>query len=110
LHPSGQPVPGRPDEEVPNRPDHQQQAEGVAHESRDADHHSADEDDQSVEQLPGGYLAPRQPLLGVGQDPDADATDYHGPERADDDQDRDRPDEADLFGHHNECSDLCGNN
>jgi len=109
LESPGQPVAEQPDHEVAHRTDHEQQTECIANEPRYEDHHSADEHEQPVEQLPGRHLSPFQPLPGVSQDPEPDSPDDEGAEGAHDDQERQRPEKADLPGHDPESSDLGGN-
>jgi hypothetical protein len=109
LESPGQPVAEQPDHEVAHRTDHEQQTECIANEPRYEDHHSADEHEQPVEQLPGRHLSPFQPLPGVSQDPEPDSPDDEGTERAHDDQERQGPEKADLPGYYPESSDLGGN-
>jgi hypothetical protein len=101
-------VAGDVDDEVAHGADHEQQTDGIANEPWHADQYPADEDDQSVEQIPGGQLSGCQPLLGAGQHSNADAPDDKGPKRAHDDQERQCPKEADLVGNDHERGDLGG--
>ena len=98
---------GRPNDQAPQRANHEKQTEDIADESRYTNHYSAHEDNQSIEQLQGGHLSACQPLPGVGEYAKADAPDDKGSERAHDDQDHQRPEEADLLGHDHERGDFC---
>ena len=109
LDPSCQPATGGSNGEVTKGTDHKQQTKSVAYESRHTNHRSAQEDDQAVEQLPSGQFASSQLLLGATDDANADPSDDKGPQRADDDEDRKGPEEANLSGHDGERNDLCGN-
>ena len=97
-----------PDNEVAHRADHEQQPERVAYEPRHAYKGPADEHDKPIEQVSSGKLPACKPLLGTDQDPHPDMADDEGPERAHHDQEQQRPQEADLLGHHDERSDLSG--
>ncbi len=105
----GQAVAGCSDDEVTDRADHQEQTEGIAHEPRHADHHSANENDQSVEQLASGHLPACQPFPRVAEHANAHTADDKRPERAEDHKDRQCPQEADLLGYHDEGDDLRSN-
>ncbi len=106
LNAPGEPVAGRADDEVAHRADHEEQAEGVSDEPWHADQCPAYEDDQPVEKLPGRHLPATQPLLGVRKHTQADLPDDEGAESADDDEKRERPEEADLVGNEHEDDDL----
>jgi hypothetical protein len=108
LYAPGEPVADHADENVAHRADHEEQPEGVADEPRYADHDPAYEDDKPVEELPGGYLPPAQPLLGVRQHTQTDPPHDEGPEGADDDKEQERPEEADGVGDGHEGDDLGG--
>jgi hypothetical protein len=107
LHPSGDTSSGGADDEMAHRADHQQQAQRVADEPRNADQDSGGEDDQSVEQLPRRHLATTESLLGMYEHSESDAFDYEGSEGADTDQDDQGPEEANLVGNSDERGDLC---
>ena len=102
LNPTGDPAATHPDDQAADRPDHQQQAEGIADETGDTDQYPADQDHQSVEQLGGGHFSPSQSLLSVSQHPNADAPDDKESERAHEEQERQRREETDLLGYENE--------
>jgi len=106
LNAPSEPVAGDADDEVAHRPDHKDKAEGVADEPRHADHDPTNEDDHPVEELPGGQLRAPQPLLSVRQHTQADLPDDEGAEGADNDEERQRPEEADLVGDDHEGNDL----
>jgi hypothetical protein len=106
LDPTGDVASGDPDDEMPHRSDHEQQPERVADETRDTEEDPTGEDDQPVEQLPGRNLAASEPLLGVEQHAEADALDDERTECTDGDQQRERPQEADVSGDCNEGGDL----
>jgi len=106
---SGQPVSNSPDDELAQRANHEKQTEGIADEPGHANQHSGHEDDQAVEQLPGGHLSSSQPLLGVGKHAETNAPDDQGPQRAHDNQDSQRPEKTDLPGHEHKRGDLCAN-
>ena len=108
LDAPGEPVPDHADEKVAHRADHEEQPESVADEPRYADHDPAYQDDQPIEKLPGGYLPAPQPLLGVRQHAQADPAHNERPEGADDDEDKERPQEPDRVRDSQECDDLRG--
>ncbi len=97
---------GDADHEMAHRADHQQESEGVADESRDADEDAGGKDDQPVEQLPGRHLSTREPFLGVNEYAKAHASHHERPERAHRDQHRHRPEKADLAGDRDEGGNL----
>jgi hypothetical protein len=88
---------------------HEKEAKGVADVSGHANQGSAQEDDQSVEHLPGRYPSPSQLLLRATHHTNADASDDEGTKRTHENQDGQRPEETDLFDHSHEGNDLCGN-
>lgn len=99
----------RPNEEVAERSEHEQQPESITDEARNADQHPTDEDDQPIQQLPGRHLSSSQPLPGVGQHPEADAAHNKRSERAGKNESCQRREEADLVGNGDECRNLSGN-
>lgn len=101
-------MPRRPDDEATHRADHQHKTECVPDEPWHADHHPTEEDNQSIEQLPGRHLSASQSLSRVRQHAQADAPDDKGPERAHEEEDRQRPEQADLLTHNYEGGDLGG--
>ena len=106
--PPRQPATRHPDDELANGANHEQQPERIADKPRDANQYPADQDDQSVEQLPSGRFSPHQPLASVNEHADADVPDHKGSECTHDEQERQRPEEADLLGDDDKCRDLCG--
>ncbi len=108
AHAACEVVTGRPDDEVADRTDHEEQAEQVADEARHADQHPAGEDDEPVEELPRRHLATEQPLAGMREDTEAGSPDGHRSEGGGDQEEHDCEEHADLACHGNERGDLDG--
>jgi hypothetical protein len=91
---------------VAYRAHHERQPDRVTDEARDADHHSADQDDKSIEQLVRRHL----PLFEAR----SDVTEHGKPHTSNDDraecarkdQDRKRPQKSKLSGDRHERRDL----
>jgi hypothetical protein len=94
---------------VAHRADHEEQAKCVTYEPRHTDQYSTDQDDQSVEYLPGGHLSPLQAIPGMSKNAESDTADDKWSECAHYDQQPEGPEESNPLGNDDESGDLGDN-
>jgi hypothetical protein len=104
---SRHPTAGYSDEKLANRPDHQEQPDGVADESRYTNQQPGGQHDHAIEHFPAGKIAPGKSLLGAAQHAQADPLDQEWARGAHADEEQHGPAEPNVLGYRHEGGDLC---